>query len=90
QIYWGAVPFVVIQIIMVTLVIAFPGLVTGALDRGPKVDVDKIRIEIPASPDYEQPSTPQGPQTPKDESSEPAQEEDAMKAILRSLEGQKK
>ncbi len=32
QIYWGAVPFVVIQVIMVGLVIAFPGMVTGAID----------------------------------------------------------
>jgi TRAP-type mannitol/chloroaromatic compound transport system permease large subunit len=28
QIYWGAIPFVVIQIIMVALIIAFPGLVS--------------------------------------------------------------
>ena len=27
QIYWGAVPFVVIQLVMVALLIAFPGLV---------------------------------------------------------------
>jgi len=29
DIYWGAVPFVVIQVLMVATVIAFPGLVTG-------------------------------------------------------------
>ena len=28
QIYWGAIPFVIIQIIMVTLIIAFPSLVS--------------------------------------------------------------
>src|SRR5205814_1819473 len=33
QIYWGAVPFVVIQVIMVAIVIIFPGLVTGNLER---------------------------------------------------------
>ncbi len=33
EIYWGAVPFVMIQIVMVALVIAFPKLVTGSLDR---------------------------------------------------------
>ena len=33
EIYWGAVPFVVIQVIMVTLIIAFPALVTIGLDR---------------------------------------------------------
>ncbi len=33
DIYWGAVPFVVIQVIMVALIIAFPSLVTVGLDR---------------------------------------------------------
>ncbi|MFZ1860587.1 MAG: TRAP transporter large permease subunit, partial [Candidatus Competibacter sp.] len=33
DIYWGAVPFVVIQVIMVALIIAFPALVTVGLDR---------------------------------------------------------
>lgn len=33
DIYWGAVPFVVIQMIMVALIIAFPSLVTLGLDR---------------------------------------------------------
>ena len=36
QIYWGAVPFVVIQIVMVALLIAFPGLaMRGDLARKP-------------------------------------------------------
>jgi tripartite ATP-independent transporter DctM subunit len=51
QIYWGAVPFVVIQVIMVGIVIAFPGLVTGNLDKS-AVDPSKIELEIPA-PDHE-------------------------------------
>jgi len=33
DIYWGAVPFLVIQVIMVALIIAFPSLVTMGLDR---------------------------------------------------------
>ena len=51
QIYWGAVPFVVIQVIMVGIVIAFPGLVTGNLDKR-TVDPSRIELEIPA-PDHE-------------------------------------
>jgi tripartite ATP-independent transporter DctM subunit len=51
QIYWGAVPFVVIQVIMVGIVIAFPGLVTGNLKKS-TVDPSKIEIRIPM-PDYE-------------------------------------
>jgi len=44
QIYWGAVPFVVIQCIMVALVIAFPQMVTMMLDRGTGVDPNSIEI----------------------------------------------
>ena len=47
QIYWGAIPFVVIQLIMVGILIGFPELVLSGLDRGPKVDPNKIRIEAP-------------------------------------------
>jgi TRAP-type mannitol/chloroaromatic compound transport system permease large subunit len=96
QIYWGAVPFVVIQVIMVGLVIGFPELVTSALDKGPKVDVDKIQIEIPST-DYRPEETPQGIEIPKPSEQAPAGEagkdgdaEDPMKAIMRSLENDKK
>jgi GntP family gluconate:H+ symporter len=44
QIYWGAVPFVVIQCIMVALVIAIPEMVTFMLDRGTGVDPNSIEI----------------------------------------------
>jgi len=47
QIYWGAVPFVVIQCIMVGLVIAFPAMVLHYKGTGPTVDPSKIQIEIP-------------------------------------------
>ncbi|WP_434612956.1 TRAP transporter large permease [Azospirillum sp. B2RO_4] len=48
QIYWGAVPFVFIQIIMVILVISFPQLVDAGRDKGPKINLDDVKIEIPA------------------------------------------
>jgi len=34
QIYWGAVPFVLIQIVMVGLIIAFPNIVSAPRDQG--------------------------------------------------------
>jgi TRAP-type mannitol/chloroaromatic compound transport system permease large subunit len=42
QIYRGAVPFVLIQLVMVGLLIAFPGLVTGSLDKVQSYDLDKV------------------------------------------------
>ncbi|APR06114.1 TRAP transporter large permease [Thauera chlorobenzoica] len=47
DIYRGSVAFVLIQIVMVALVIAFPQLVTGGLDEKAEIDLDTIRIEIP-------------------------------------------
>ncbi len=42
QIYWGAVPFVVIQVVMVALIIAFPGLVSSGLTKETTIDADKV------------------------------------------------
>jgi tripartite ATP-independent transporter DctM subunit len=47
QIYWGAMPFVVIQVIMVLLVILFPSMVMHYKGAGTGVDPDKIKIEVP-------------------------------------------
>lgn len=47
QIYWGAVPFVVIQCIMVALVIAFPKMVMHYKGTGTGVDPNTIKIEVP-------------------------------------------
>jgi len=47
QIYWGAVPFVLIQLIMVGLVIALPGIVSGGLAKKAAINTDKIEIMIP-------------------------------------------
>ena len=42
QIYWGAVPFVIIQIVMVALIIAFPGLVSSGLTKEPTFDAETV------------------------------------------------
>ncbi len=38
QIYWGSIPFIVIQILMVVAVLAFPGMVTHYKSDAPTVD----------------------------------------------------
>ncbi|WP_317203763.1 TRAP transporter large permease subunit [Janthinobacterium sp.] len=49
DIYWGAIPFVVIQVIMVALIIAFPHLVS--VEK--KVDMkEQIELKIEAPADY--------------------------------------
>jgi tripartite ATP-independent transporter DctM subunit len=47
QIYWGAMPFVVIQVIMVVLVILFPAMVMHYKGVGTGVDPNKVKIDIP-------------------------------------------
>ncbi|MBR0962566.1 TRAP transporter large permease subunit [Bradyrhizobium diazoefficiens] len=47
DIYWGAVPWIGLQMIMVLLVIIFPVTVTGLLDKPLNVDLDKVKIEVP-------------------------------------------
>ena len=47
QIYWGAVPFVIIQVIMVVLVILFPSMVMHYKRGLSTVDPNKVKIEIP-------------------------------------------
>jgi TRAP-type mannitol/chloroaromatic compound transport system permease large subunit len=47
QIYWGAVPFVLIQLIMVITVIMFPGMVTHYKSGLSTVDPNKVQIDIP-------------------------------------------
>ena len=47
DIYWGALPWIGLQAIMVAIVIAFPITVTALLDTPRNVDLDKVRIEVP-------------------------------------------
>ena len=47
QIYWGAVPFVIIQVIMVGMVIAFPQMVMVYKAGEKEYDINKIQIIVP-------------------------------------------
>ena len=77
QIYWGAVPFVLIQILMVGLIIAFPNMVSGGLATKEKVDIRNIRIEVPLEE-----------AAPTGETGGAADEqEDVRKALERSMGG---
>jgi TRAP-type mannitol/chloroaromatic compound transport system permease large subunit len=50
QIYWGAVPFVVIQALAVALVISFPALVMHYKTSGPQKSPSQFEIDIPDLP----------------------------------------
>ncbi len=85
QIYWGAVPFVLIQVLMVTLIIAFPGIVTGGLVKKQAVDIKNINIEVPA--EEQAPQGAPGTNGGNDQSGA-AEQEDATKALERAMQGE--
>ncbi len=82
DIYWGAIPFVGIQIVMIALVIAFPQMVTIGLDKEVKVDLDNVQIEMQGS-DYGSPAFPAGLDDPPE--SPPSAEDATNKAIIDPL-----
>src|SRR5215208_4692150 len=47
DIYWGAIPWVFLQLILVIIVIFWPGSVTYWLDKPSGIDPAKVRIEVP-------------------------------------------
>ncbi|MDE2227961.1 MAG: TRAP transporter large permease subunit [Alphaproteobacteria bacterium] len=57
QIYWGVIPFVFIQIIMVAVIIVFPNLVLASLDIGPKVNLNTIHFSAPPAEESTAPPT---------------------------------
>ncbi len=96
QIYWGAVPFVLIQIVMVGLIIAFPALVSGGLGKKADIDTSNVQLDYEKPPDYGSPeATPDTQSLPTPggaASSAPAEDEDPMEAVKRALQqdGKKK
>ena len=86
QIYWGAVPYVCIQVIMVGLIIAFPGIVSSGLDEKEIIDLDKVVLEVQAD-------APELPALAPADGSAPApaaDDNDPMKAMQDSMDKDKK
>jgi tripartite ATP-independent transporter DctM subunit len=86
DIYWGAIPFVLIQILMVSLVIAFPRMVTGNITLAPGTlkgsGAEELRRQI------EGPSTPPPQSGAGTAAQPPAKAEDAGAELERLLKGQ--
>jgi len=91
QIYWGSVPFVLIQILMVGLIIAFPGLVSTNATQGPTIDADKVlmQMEKASKTGTGEAATPASGAAPA--ATAEGEKEDPMKGLLESIkEDQKK
>ncbi len=99
QIYKGAIPFVLIQITMVGLLIAFPQLVTGSLDKKPVYNMENIGQQMrdtladtanpyDTPPDASASEAPGSTKMPEPQSAAP--EDDPMKAMQDALNRQGK
>ncbi len=81
QIYKGSIAFIVLQIIMVGVIIAFPQIVTGGIEQGVKIDADKALQEMGVPEAATDPSA--AASEPEAGASEPEskEEDDPMKAL---------
>ena len=77
QIYWGAVPFVIIQLLMVALIIAFPGIVSTGGSKEPVVDAEAVMMQL------REESAAQATEAVKTEGQ--AEEVDPVKALMESM-----
>ncbi|MCM2288901.1 MAG: TRAP transporter large permease subunit [Sulfuritalea sp.] len=84
QIYWGAVPFVIIQIIMVGLIIAFPQLVTGSVEA-PRTDTQNIQLEAPPAAEPEVAADGKEETEEAKAEREKEEEDDPAKALQQSI-----
>jgi TRAP-type mannitol/chloroaromatic compound transport system permease large subunit len=90
QIYWGSVPFVLIQILMVGLIIAFPGLVSTNATQGPAIDADKVLMQMEKAPKAGtgEAATPASGAAPA--AAAEGEKEDPMKGLLESIKQDQK
>ena len=75
QIYWGAVPFVLIQVVMIAMVIAFPQMVMVYKKGESTIDPTKIQITIPES---EAPAAGKDGKPPTEEQNQEKADQDAQ------------
>ena len=89
QIYKGSIAFIIIQLIMVAVVIAFPGLVSDNLVKTKGLSDAEVmeQLQMPADP-YSTPEMPgaEEPAAPAPEEGAASEEEDPMKALEQAVE----
>jgi TRAP-type mannitol/chloroaromatic compound transport system permease large subunit len=97
QIYKGSIAFICVQLVMVAMVIIFPSLVTGGIEKGVEIDADKAlqMMQDKANSDRGTPSTQplEAPGSAASDAAAPsADKEDPMKGLLDSIkkDGEKK
>jgi len=84
EIYKGSIAFIVLQLIMVAVVIMYPGLVTGGMDEGTKLDANEVMMQLENSSNAGEPGADDSlkpDESAEDESSQKS-DDDALKALV--------
>ena len=91
QIYKGSIAFIILQLVMVVAIIAFPALVTGGIEKGETVNADKVFEQMQESEQKDAAagaavpaagaSEPQGTASEAAGSEAPLADDDPMKAL---------
>ncbi len=100
QIYMGSIAFLVLQVIVLACVIAFPKMVIGNIDKGPNIDaeaaLEALRLPAPGQlaplPVFGMPAAPEQGASAA-EGAAPAEADDPMKALMDAVkqdDGKKK
>jgi TRAP-type mannitol/chloroaromatic compound transport system permease large subunit len=92
QIYKGSIAFIILQLIMVAAVVAYPELVSGGIEKVEKIDADKAlesmglptAEETPPEPSADAASAPEGAASGAEEGAA-TDENDPMKALEDSM-----
>jgi GntP family gluconate:H+ symporter len=91
QIYFGAIPFVLIQIVMVGLIIAFPAIVSSGLDKTEKIDLNSVQLEVQPEPAAPEPALQaDGTPAPPASNDGKAADDDPMKAMQDAIDKENK
>ena len=91
QIYKGSIAFIILQLVMVAAIIAFPAMVTGGIEKGETVNADKVFEQMQESEQKDAAagaavpaagaSEPQGTASEAAGSEAPLADDDPMKAL---------
>ena len=84
EIYKGSIAFIALQLIMVAAVIMYPGLVTGGMDEGTKLDANEVMMQLESSSNAGDPGADDAlkpDESAEDESSQKS-DDDALKALM--------
>ena len=94
EIYKGSIAFIILQLIMVAVIMIFPNLVTGGIEKAESLNKDQImeQLQIPKTDEEIKQEAEEAKASAAGEEVKPAEskEDDPMKALLEANEKDKK